>query len=152
MKTLSVRPPYAYFIIYGIPFGVAVDNGDGSQRIEDSGKVIIKDVENRPWPTSFRGRVRIHVSKREEPIEAVLEVTHRVGAPYGPVMLCYSKRMPRGAIIGEVDIVDCVQDSKSPWAAAGQYQFVLANPVPYPKPIPWKGRLGLFETPAEVGA
>lgn len=80
MKTLSVRPPYAYFIIYGIPFGVAVDNGDGSQRIEDSGKVIIKDVENRPWPTSFRGRVRIHVSKREEPIEAVLEVTHYLWA------------------------------------------------------------------------
>jgi len=49
-----------------------------------------------------------------------------------------------GAIIGEVDITDCVTESKSPWFT-GKYGFVLANPVLYDKPIPYQGKLGFFE-------
>lgn len=49
----------------------------------------------------------------------------------------------RGAIIGEVDIVDCVTESKSPWFT-GPYGFVLANPVAYKVPVPCKGKLGFF--------
>jgi hypothetical protein len=49
-----------------------------------------------------------------------------------------------GAIIGEVDIIDCVTESKSPWFV-GPYGFTLANPVLYDKPIPCRGMLGFFE-------
>ena len=49
-----------------------------------------------------------------------------------------------GALIGEVDIVDCVTRSESPWFV-GRYGFVLKNPVLYDKPVPCRGALGFFE-------
>ena len=150
MKVLSVRPPWAYYIIYGVPYGVAVDNGDGSQRIEDSRKVIIKDVENRAWPIPSQfvlpQRIQIQVGKRDDDIEGVLEFcVGKLKLPAFSIMMSYSKRLPRGAIIGEVDITDCLQVSKSPWAIEGQYHFILSNPISYETPIPCKGKLGLFE-------
>jgi hypothetical protein len=52
--------------------------------------------------------------------------------------------LTRGALIGEVDIVDCVTDSDSPWFT-GKYGFVLANPELYSRPKYYRGELGLFE-------
>jgi hypothetical protein len=50
-----------------------------------------------------------------------------------------------GAIVGKVDIVNCVQDSKSPWAIEGMFHWILANPVLFEKPIiNVEGRLGFF--------
>ena len=51
-----------------------------------------------------------------------------------------------GAIIGEVDITGCIEESGSPWFT-GKYGFTLANPVLYEKPIPCRGQLGFFEVP-----
>jgi len=147
VKALSIRRPWAYFIIYGIPYGVSVDNGDGSSRIEDSGKVILKDVENRSWPVrlALPQRIVVHVGKRVEPIEDAMPlVVGKLRIPAMGVILSYSTLLPRGALIGEVDLVECVTESKSPWFV-GPYGFVLANPVPYEKPIPCRGRLGFFE-------
>jgi hypothetical protein len=50
----------------------------------------------------------------------------------------------RGAIIGEVDIVDCVNRNTSPWFV-GKYGFILANPVLYGNPITCKGKLSFFD-------
>jgi hypothetical protein len=55
----------------------------------------------------------------------------------------------RGCIIGEVDIVGCVTQSKSPWFV-GKYGFVLANPILYTMPIPCKGKLGFFEPAIDI--
>jgi hypothetical protein len=58
-----------------------------------------------------------------------------------------------GAIIGEVTIIDCVQDHSSLWADQGLYQWVLSDPVLYDKPIVGvKGMLGLwnYELPFKV--
>ena len=52
--------------------------------------------------------------------------------------------MTFGALIGEVDIIDCVTESKSPWFV-GRYGFTLTNPKLYDKPIPYRGQLGFFE-------
>ena len=50
------------------------------------------------------------------------------------------------AIIGEVTIVDCIEDSDSIWAIQGQYHWVLRDPVLYDEPIRnVKGKLGLWE-------
>jgi len=149
MKALSIRPPWAYYIIYGIPISTAVDNPDGSRRVEYSGKVFIKDIENRNWaiPSSFKlpQRIQVHVGKREDKIDDVLDFCcGKLGLPAYPIMMSYSGRFPRGAIIGEVDILDCVTESKSPWFV-GQYGFTLANPKTYEHPIPCKGKLGFFE-------
>ena len=53
--------------------------------------------------------------------------------------------MDRGGIIGSVEIVDCVTESKSPWFF-GRYGFVLRNPVALPF-RPFKGMLGFFDVP-----
>lgn len=81
-----------------------------------------KDIENRDWQTRFRGRVLIHASK-----------TGEEGARID---------MPRGGIVGHVEIVDCVDRSDSEWFF-GKFGFVLRDPRPLPL-IPCKGMLGFF--------
>ena len=149
MRALSIKPPWAYYIIYGIPYGVAKDNPDGSQRVEDSGKVILKTIVNRDWaiPKHFNlpQRIQIHVGKREDKIEDVLGIcVGKLKLPTFSILMSYSKRLPRGAIIGEVDIVGCVTESGNPWFV-GKYGFILANRSIYENPIYCKGRLGFFE-------
>jgi hypothetical protein len=39
--------------------------------------------------------------------------------------------LKRGGIVGEVEVVDCVTESDSPWFT-GDYGFVLRNPVVLP--------------------
>ncbi|MFH1486692.1 MAG: ASCH domain-containing protein [Chloroflexota bacterium] len=117
MKALSIRQPWAWLIANGY-----------------------KDVENRTWPTKFRGRVYIHAGlKGDWSAWGFIREQMRegyTGAMTGAAVL--------GAIIGEVDIVGCVTESDSPWFE-GPYGFVLANPVAYETPIPYKGHLGFFE-------
>gem|GEM_PF-3309226 len=52
-----------------------------------------------------------------------------------------------GAIIGQVELVECRQNSPSIWAEAGAWHWMLANPRAFANPIPYKGKLGLFEVP-----
>lgn len=47
-------------------------------------------------------------------------------------------------MLGTVDIVDCVNDSDSPWFF-GKYGFVLRNQKRFDKPIPARGSLGFWE-------
>ena len=42
-----------------------------------------------------------------------------------------------GALVGEVDIIDCVSQRDSPWFI-GPYGFLLANPLAYSQPIPYR--------------
>lgn len=51
--------------------------------------------------------------------------------------------LPRGAIIGQVDVVDIISESDSEWFG-GQMGLVLENPVAC-TPIPCTGALGYFE-------
>lgn len=51
-----------------------------------------------------------------------------------------------GCIIGSVEIVDCVQNHPSIWAEKGVYNWVLANPVLFNKPIEnVKGKLSFWD-------
>jgi len=47
--------------------------------------------------------------------------------------------LPRGGIVGVVEIVDCVTKSSSPWFHKGGYGFVLKNarPLPFVKRSGW---------------
>lgn len=148
MRALSIRRPWAYMIIYGIPYGISVKNPDGSSRVEDSGKVVLKNLENRDWvlPKGFElpQRIYIHVGKKEAPIEEVLDIFHKLGLPFFSAMMMYSNQLPKGAIIGEATITEQVTKSKNPWFT-GKYGFILADPKPYKAPIPCKGKPGFFE-------
>lgn len=112
-----------------------------------------KDIENRNWATKYRGRILLHASKHIETcISGFIKdwLTPEQWAEFSQV----DWNMYAGHIIGEVDIVDCKfrfgeenDNLYSPWHIPGQYGFVLASSVLYDKPIPWRGRPGIFEIP-----
>lgn len=47
-----------------------------------------------------------------------------------------------GAIIGTVELYDCVRDSDSPWALPGRWHWLLRDPRALKRPIPVRGRQG----------
>ncbi|QPH54210.1 hypothetical protein [Pontivivens ytuae] len=118
---LSVRQPWAWAIIHG-------------------GKVI----ENRSLGAIKSGnmdcrRICIHAAtglKRSE-YDWGLWRLHRHG-----VTAPRPEDLPRGAIIGTVDVVDIISESDSEWFG-GPWGLVLENPAPV-EPIPAVGELGYF--------
>jgi len=90
----------------------------------------LKDVENRSKPTHFRGTIAVHAGQG---------VSAEGMAAHGDLLGEY----PAGAIIGTVDIIGCVQDSKSEWAMEGYYHWILANPRPC-APVPASGALSFW--------
>ena len=125
MKALSIRSPWWWYIIHGY-----------------------KDIENRDWPTNFRGRVLVHVGKWWKPAEVFGDIGDIHGGIIEPGIVIpprLSDLQPScGCIVGSVEIADCVQDHNSKWFF-GEYGFVLANPVAFDKPVPLMGALGFFE-------
>lgn len=91
-----------------------------------------KDIENRTRRTHFRGTVAIHASLRLHP-----NATKN------------HKQLARGAIIGVVDVIDCVDVHRSKHFF-GPYGYVLKNPRPLAKPVPCKGALGFWQIPPEI--
>lgn len=135
MKALSIKQPWASLIAHGI-----------------------KNIENRTWKTNFRGRIYIHASGI--PAKGIslssLTVEQFNSIPNEPA------KMINSAIIGEVDIIDCVVNHHSIWAEKTEgryvgdgvfvlsekpiYNWVLANAVLYEKPIlNVKGKLSFWE-------
>jgi hypothetical protein len=87
-----------------------------------------KNVENRPRPTRYRGRLWIHAGlfkNRDEPDRWAVE--QDIWVPAEP--------LPRGAILGCVELVDCVDDYDSPWALPGYYHWVLRQPKLLVRPV-----------------
>jgi len=126
MKCITIRNPWAWAIIFAG-----------------------KDVENRSWPTRVRGRVAVHVSASMTRDDYRFAVEFIAGiAPQLQVPGFADMQPLLGHIIGTVEVVDSVRTSTSPWYM-GDHAHVLARPVPC-TPIPYKGRLGYFEIPADL--
>lgn len=133
MKALSIRQPWAWLIASGF-----------------------KDIENRNWPTSFRGPVLIHAGKKmdAETLRDIIGGEHPVTGERLPRDVFDSLErvspLPVGGIVGECEIVDCVVRSSSPWFV-GRYGFVIRNarPVPF---HPCRGALGFFDPPLAIAA
>ena len=123
MYALSIRQPWAWLIANGW-----------------------KNIENRMWPTRFRGRFLIHASKgmtRTEWFEAAEFV--RAFASDLVQKIPNPDVIERGGIVGEANLVDCVTQDTSHWFC-GPYGFVLKDARPL-KFWPVKGRLGFFYLP-----
>ncbi len=122
MKALTVKQPWADWIV--------------------SGK---KDIENRTWRTSYRGRILIHAAKTivsDSEIEnyqlPIARTTLRAQAGGIPCVT--------SAIIGSVEVVDCVMNHPSEWAEKDVWNWVLANPIKFENPIlNVAGKLSLWE-------
>ena len=115
MKALSIRQPWAWLILHG------------------------KDVENRTWRTTFRGKFLIHASLTFD--NEAYETLKECG-----VKMPVKDKFKRGGIVGRAELVDCVDRSNSPWFL-GPHGFVLENarPLPFRK---CKGRLNFFNVKA----
>jgi hypothetical protein len=118
MKIISIRQPWASLIVSGV-----------------------KDIENRTWPTRYRGPVLIQASQGADDITAG-DIERRFG-------VSMPAELPRGGIVGITEIVDCVRPHASAWYAAGHWGFVLANSRPLPF-VRWKGALSLRDVPTEL--
>ncbi|MGF6504697.1 ASCH domain-containing protein [Paraburkholderia sp. 32] len=145
MKALSIRQPWAWLIVR--------PDLSGPARATAIAAGILKDIENRNWPTKVRGRVLIHASKgmtRAE-YEAAQDPLWPVGGP--SIELPPFDQLQRGGIVGVVTIDECIHsaDRTSRWHIDGAFGFHLADAKPLPF-IACKGALNFFEVTSEVAA
>jgi hypothetical protein len=94
-----------------------------------------KSVENRRRRTHYRGRLWIHAgtfSRREQADQWAAD--HDLWLPEEP--------LPRGVILGSVELVDCINDSDSAWALPDHYHWLLRSPMQLVRPVPHSGSLG----------
>jgi len=129
-RALSLKPPWTELVVNGI-----------------------KPVENRKWATKYRGALLIHASKTWD-TEGALWILRNTDAEIGA-----RDDYIYGAIIGQVDLVDCVTWSSTGHAGPygnmlnnstwffGPIGWVLGKAKAYKRPVYWRGELGVFEVP-----
>lgn len=131
-----------------------------------------KQYETRSWQTSYRGLLAIHATKvfKGEPRRLVFEepfysVLHAAGlADITVPGLLGVERLPQGAIVAVVDLVECTQmDEKAlrfvqaqerafgDWQV-GRWAWGCNSLRPLKEPIPCRGFQGLWNVPADVEA
>lgn len=130
-KALTICQPYAHLIVRGE-----------------------KLVENRNWPTNYRGRLAIHAGKSRDWMDDMDEEE----------FIASGDPMVFGAIVGSATLIDCLHidaiergdyDSRLPWLRAhehtgGPWCWVLDRVIRYAHPLPWKGAQGLWTLPASM--
>jgi activating signal cointegrator 1 len=156
MKVLSLLQPWATLAVIGA-----------------------KRIETRSWNTKYRGPLLIHASAGKQGLKIMDDP--QLKKFLTPLFFDDPKdKLPLGAIIGKVEIVDTaktsdillmkdagvpirVRDRKIPdsWDqeiafgdySSGRYGWLLSNPVAFPAIIPAKGKLGLWEyqMPEKIG-
>jgi hypothetical protein len=94
-----------------------------------------KTVESRRKRTHYRGRLWIHAgtySRRDQADHWAAD----------PDLWLPDEPLPRGVILGLVELVDWVDDSDSPWALPDNFHWVLRSPMLLVRPVPHSGSLG----------
>jgi len=106
-----------------------------------------KDIENRRWPTSYRGWLAIHASAKKVTKPYYEEFTEFYGGIGGDVSKFPAREeLLIRAILGVARVIDCVERHKSPWFR-GDYGWVLEDPISLPKPIVINGQMRLRDLP-----
>lgn len=146
-----------------------------------------KRVETRSWALRHRGPLLIHAAKKWNPDLASIAAVAPFRAALEAAGIAFEATeeacergwgMPFGAIIGRVDVVDCVCTENVPDEtpdipgayklmmdgllhvsdverafgdySPGRFAFVCENAVRFAKPIPYSGCVGLFDVPDEL--
>lgn len=138
-KALSIMQPWASMIAHGI-----------------------KDIENRTWYTKYRGEFYIHASAKYDQHSELSYFQFNEMMSERNIDLAYAflnkdlVKAPQGAIIGKVEIIDCVQNHPSIWAEVDTtgtkpiWNWVLKNHVLFEEPIlNVKGQLNLWNVDIE---
>ena len=113
-----------------------------------------KRVENRNWPTRYRGPLLIHAGKSKEYMDGFDPDDED---DFDPLFLpLKGQNLPFGAIIGMVEMIDCLmladymaKYGPDPWAN-GHWCHVYAAPELLSQPIPYRGQLGIFNVPDQI--
>lgn len=120
VRALSIRQPWAWLIIHGG-----------------------KNVENRTWPTKFRGRFFVHAAQKM----TALEYECAAGFAFCNFGIAVPEMadLERGGIIGEADLVGCQywHGQGSKWHERDLFGFYLADVKPLPF-ISCRGALSFF--------
>ncbi|WP_193188849.1 ASCH domain-containing protein [Nisaea sediminum] len=124
MKALTIHQPWADAIAYGH-----------------------KPVENRSWPTSYRGPLLIHAGLTWSDDGAAFIRRMLPAADAEALITAALKR--RGGYVGRAILSDCVRNFLSPWFV-GPRGFVLTNAEAFPAAVPARGHQGLFHVPQDV--
>lgn len=140
MRALSVMQPWATLIAIGA-----------------------KRIETRSWATKYRGPLAIHASAKTSRRQRLLALSRPIADALieaGVILPEDEPDIPVGAIICVCDLVDVIKisaDNIPPEPersfgdyTPGRYAWHLANVRVLPRPIPAKGRLGLWMPPPDV--
>ena len=119
-----------------------------------------KFVENRTWPTSYRGPLLIHAGKSRKYLTCCDELPGDLPDP-----------LPFGAIVADSELVECInldapvdhgaiermaavgitldefldhEHTEGPWC------WILRDVSPLPEPVPCSGRQQLWKPPHDV--
>jgi hypothetical protein len=123
MRALSIRQPWAWLVVNGW-----------------------KNVENRERRFAHRGPLLIHAAAWMTPAD--YEACRIfVDGICDDLAMPAMEDLPRGGIVGEVVVLDCVDHHPSPWFT-GPYGLVLDEACQCDL-IKWRGMPGLFEVPIE---
>lgn len=131
-KAISIREPYASAVVFAG-----------------------KDIENRSWRTHYRGPIAIHASSTVHPEDLddqrrmlrggerrSLEYwINRGRRAYGMDRI---EELEPSQVIGMGMLVDCVEQSSSPWHEKGCFGFEILGIVPI-EPIAFDGALNLWD-------
>jgi len=149
MKALSVRQPWAQLLIIGA-----------------------KRLETRSWQTSHRGLLAIHASQQIDETAKIITSAQPFRKYLEPQGFDRWDKLPRGAVIGFCHLLDCINcdhpSARTLWHTpdeqafgdfrAGRWAWLMASepnqtpptPLVVSPPIPWKGKLSVFDLPDEL--
>lgn len=125
MKAITLHPVWAWAVVHGH-----------------------KPVENRGWSVKYRGRLAIHSSRGNAAED------ERARAELARLGVKVPDDLPRSAIVGTVELVDCVRKGSGElWPderlahplATGPVCWLLEGERLLDEPVPMSGRQGIWE-------
>jgi hypothetical protein len=164
-KVLSVKQPWASLFLP--PDWIYELEGEGKLVLPEEAK-LPKDIENRVWDTPYRGPLVIHSSK-EVDLNSGLVIPRLPELPRGTFLgivtlrdihvfemvntradssktFPFSSRQGRIARRSSSSSAGVNQTGPvSPWHMEGMIGWHLTDGRPFNNPVPYKGRLGLWE-------
>lgn len=142
MKALTICQPYAHLICV----------------------TRSKRVENRTWPTRYRGPILIHAGKSRAWLD--VDVDRETGVEFDRSHEVALSEMAFGAVVGAAILIDCLHidtiragqhDKRLPWLrghehTGGPWCWLLGQRRAFPSPVAFQGSQGLFDIPESIVA
>lgn len=121
-----------------------------------------KRYETRSWSTDVRGCVLIHAALKWGKTQAAIAARDPFASALAAMGLSIDPlTVPRGALLGSIEIVDCVpcesvrdnlDDAEREYGdyTYGRYAWVLSEPRLLSRPVLYRGGRGFFDVPRAV--